>query len=429
MPERTLPNLLIVAVDGLRASALGAYGNTSYPTPALDEFAAESFLLDSCFAPSADLQALYRALWHSLHPLRPHDFAVATPLPLLFADRGYETTLVTDDPQFAALSASAGFAQCVQIENIATERADDVSQTAVARLFAAASEVMASSDRRQFVWVHSHGMLGPWDAPLELQDALRDEGDPPPVDAIDPPDLTIASGDDPDIAFRFACAYAAQVMVLDACWESLIATLQAAGVADDWLVTLMGVRGFPLGEHRRIGGVDERLYVEQLHTPWIIRLPDGRGCLARTGALTSHLDLLPTLIDAIGGGNEVQVVRRDGVSILPLVDKIAAPWREAVFSTSATGTRAIRTAGWSFRRDANSANVASDDTQTALNEASSGELFVRPDDRWEANDVAPLCSEVAAGFSQVIDAWSEQIRAGETSLPNKLPDSLRAYAT
>ena len=49
------PNILVVVVDGLRASAFGAYGNTSFPTPALDQFAADSLLLDWCYAPSAEL--------------------------------------------------------------------------------------------------------------------------------------------------------------------------------------------------------------------------------------------------------------------------------------------------------------------------------------------------------------------------------------
>jgi hypothetical protein len=59
MPEQPI---LIVAVDGLRASALGAYGNTAFPTHALDELAAESFLFDSCFAPAAELPAIYGAV-------------------------------------------------------------------------------------------------------------------------------------------------------------------------------------------------------------------------------------------------------------------------------------------------------------------------------------------------------------------------------
>src|SRR6187399_1377417 len=63
-------NILVVVVDGLRASALGAYGNTSFPTPALDRFAAQSMLFDACFAPTAELNEIYHALWQSQHQAR-----------------------------------------------------------------------------------------------------------------------------------------------------------------------------------------------------------------------------------------------------------------------------------------------------------------------------------------------------------------------
>ena len=108
MPTR---HILIVAIDGLRASALGAYGNTTFPTPALDEFAAESFLLDSCYAPSADLGDVYRACWQSVHPARPLAAEDAAPsLPRRLASRGYSTTLVTDDASSRddASTAAAG---------------------------------------------------------------------------------------------------------------------------------------------------------------------------------------------------------------------------------------------------------------------------------------------------------------------------------
>ena len=143
-------------------------------------------------------------------------------------------------------------------------------------------------------------MYGPWDAPLELQQSLLDEGDPPPVQSTAPPDFMISPSDDPDVAFRFASAYAAQTLVLDECWDGVLQTLATAGDADDWIVVLIGARGFPLGEHRHVGGIDLRLYSEQLHVPWIIRLPGGLGRLARSGLLTSHLDLMPTLLGAIG---------------------------------------------------------------------------------------------------------------------------------
>src|SRR4051795_10733164 len=89
-------NVLVIVVDGLRASALGAYGNTSFGTPALDRLAADSLLLDWCFAPSPELTDVYRALWHSIHPAQP-DLQSSSSLAQLFADRGYSTTLVTDE--------------------------------------------------------------------------------------------------------------------------------------------------------------------------------------------------------------------------------------------------------------------------------------------------------------------------------------------
>jgi arylsulfatase A-like enzyme len=415
MTER---RILVVAVDGLRASALGAYGNTAYGTPALDELAAESFLFDSCFAPAVELPAIYRALWQSLHPLRPSEYAADTgqasgtpwTLPNALSERGYQSTLVTDAADVAALGAAAGFGECIQISGDVDVRANDVSQTEMARLFSDASDIVAApGGTPQLVWIHARGMYGPWDAPLELQRMLLDEGDPPPVETIKPPDLAIAGGDDPDTTFRYSVAYAAQVIVLDACWEALRDAM-AAGGGGEWLVMLIGVRGFPLGEHRRVGGIDPRLYAEQLHVPWMLQFPDGAGRLARSGRLVSPLDLLPTLLAWVEHDAEKSTARGDGCSALPLVQPTNFPWRDALLSTSETGERAIRTPGWSLRCD-----------ERAL----SGELFVRPDDRWEANDVSALRREVVEGLIVAVEDASARIRGGAAMPEEPLAEELR----
>ena len=406
MPTR---HILIVAVDGLRASALGAYGNTTYPTSALDEFAADSFLLDSCYAPSADLTDVYRACWQSVHPARPQTAKYAAPsLPRLLASRGYATKLVTDAPELASFAPSSDFDQCMQVAasstiDVVATRAKDTSHTSLARLFAAASDVIASTATTppKMIWVHARGMYGPWDAPLDLQRSLLDEGDPPPVETVAPPDFTIGDRDDPDAVFRYACAYAAQVMVLDACWHGVLEAAQSAGAEQEWLVLLLGARGYPLGEHRRIGGVDPRLYGEQLHVPWLMRFPDGRGRLARGGQLTSPLDLLPTLLDWIGGPAHHEPADFDGRSTLPLVATPRPAWRDALVTASSSGPRAIRTAEWCLRQDA--ANNGHD------------ELYVRPDDRWEINDVAKLCPDVIEGLTRAINEFLEWTTHGDPS--------------
>jgi arylsulfatase A-like enzyme len=137
-------------------------------------------------------------------------------------------------------------------------------------------------------------------------------------------------------------------------------------------VSLIGARGYPLGEHRRVGGVDPRLYGEQLHVPWLIRFPDNAGRLGRSGQLTSHVDLAPSLVDSA-----------PGKSVRALTTNVRSAWRDALVATSEAGPCAIRNAEWCLRQEPDS---QSDRIAT--------ELFVRPDDRWEANDVAKLCSEI-----------------------------------
>src|SRR5205823_3974683 len=146
------------------------------------------------------------------------------------------------------------------------------------------------SEKARFVWLHARGMYGAWYAPLDLQRSLFDDDDPPPADSSKPPDFEFRRTSDPDVIFQNTCAYAAQVMMLDACWDSFLESINSEG-KDQWLIALIGARGFPLGEHGRIGGVDPRMYAEQLHVPWIIQFPDNVGWLARASALTMHSDL------------------------------------------------------------------------------------------------------------------------------------------
>ncbi len=409
-------HLLIVAVDGLRASALGAYGNTTFPTPALDRFAAQSALLDFCFAPSVEMPAVYRSLWHSSHPLRESGYATNRPsLPRLFGEHGYDTTLVTDDQSLLEIHGTANFHQAI------------LTPPSLPDVFAAASEVVSrfAADGRlrpQLVWLHARGMYGPWQAPSEWQESLLDEDDPPPLAVSEPPDIILNDSDDPDLPFRCASAYAAEVMLLDRCWKELMAVVDD-GQASEWLVMLLGVRGFPLGEHARIGGIDRRLYSEQLHVPWLMRFPDNRGRLSRYDRLTAHLDLLPTLLAwheqrcaeskqqrAAGETPETDGFRAagydlgDGLNLLHLLDGRQPAWRDVLLSASESAA-GLRTPGWTLRVDL---------------AAAAAELFVRPDDRWEANDVAARCPEIAAELRAAVTSISLQIQQGHP-MPLSLP--------
>ncbi len=75
-------------------------------------------------------------------------------------------------------------------------------------MFGTVADEAVSSQRSQpqFLWLHTRGLYGPWDAPLELQESLLDEGDPPSVESVEAPDFFAT--DDPDEVFRYSSAYA-----------------------------------------------------------------------------------------------------------------------------------------------------------------------------------------------------------------------------
>jgi arylsulfatase A-like enzyme len=382
-------HVLVVVVDGLRASALGAYGNTTFATPALDRFAAKSLLFDAFYAPGVQLNEIYRALWESRHPLQPGRLAdTAFQLPTQLHERGIESILISDDDAVLGLPGSDNFSRKMLVQP-PVANPETIALPSLVYLFSAAAQAIEQandSDRPSFVWLHARGMYGPWDAPAELQQSLMDEDDPPPIGSCDSP-VVERTRSDSDTAFQFACAYAAQVMVLDECWRSLDDAVRRCA-SGEWLVVLVGARGFPLGEHARIGSVDERLYAEQLHVPLLLRFPDGRGKLLRRPELVSHVDLGRTLVEwiaASAGGRDDLGKTIGESSLLSLADALPREWRQTHIARS-TSTQALRTPDWSYRRERDQV-----------------ELFVRPDDRWEANDVAARCPEETAEMEQLMD--------------------------
>lgn len=419
---RSMPasNILIVVIDGLRAAALGAYGNTMFPTPALDEFAAGSVTFDRCFAPAIELEDVYRALWQSRHPLR---YAVNgkagehfQSLPAIFAARGYATTLVTDEAALIEFRSAHDFDECIQLtgEESPKSHAAEISATQMAAVFAPVLELVehfsqqktaigqtATHAEHHLIWLHTRGMHGPWDVPLDLQASLLDEGETP-IESTTPPNRMIDSNDDPDLAFRYSAAYAAQVMVFDKCWQEL---RDAIATSDEpWLVMLLGARGYSLGEHGRIGGKDGGLPVEQLHVPWLIEFPDGRGKLLRSDALVSHLDVLPTIAD----GAQIhldEIPTVDGLAPLSPVGGNSTARRWALLSTARNGSThySIRTSNWCLRGSADQPNSSDVESSSPTDSIRAGnlQLFVQPDDRWEANDVSKLCPEVVDELQQL----------------------------
>ncbi len=163
-------------------------------------------------------------------------------------------------------------------------------------------------------------------------------------------------------------------------------------------MSLLSARGFPLGEHRRIGPCDEALYNELVQLVWLLRFPDHTGKLGRSQALVQPADVPGTLaewleVDRVGlaGGH--------ASSLMGIIRGEQEPLRDRIVMVS-RHDRAIRTPAWHLR----------------LPESGAAELYTKPSDRWEVSEVASLCADVVAEL-EVAMAEFEVAPAGETLAP------------
>lgn len=130
----------------------------------------------------------------------------------------------------------------------------------------------------------------------------------------------------------------------------------------------------------------------QIHVPLLVRYPE-LELVGRTSALVQSIDLVPTVLDAVGVSVPESI---DGRSLLPICRLERRDLRDVARLTSPCGRQAIRTANW-FLLQTQGAPVNTETAGTA-----GTRLFVKPDDRWERNDVAKQYPEVLADLSRLL---------------------------
>ncbi len=381
MPDK---NLICIVVDRLHAGMVGAYGNSWIRTGAIDHLASESFLFDSALLESPRLDHLYQAYWMAQHAATAGE-TQGTSFPQVVAAAGYRTALVTDEPVVAELPAAGQFAETLLVATAdEPQTAEDVLETELARLFAAAAEWLEAAQAPFCLWIHARGMAGPWDAPLALRNAYADEDDPVPPALVEAPNDRLPEDHDPDEVLGIRHAYAGQVAALDQCVEGLCDQLEASGQAKGTLLTLLSGRGFPLGEHGRIGPCDEPLFNELTQLVWMMRFPDGCGALARSPALVQPSDLPGTLLDGLEL-DRTRLGAGHASSLLEVIGGKKPALRDRVLLLSGN-ERAVRTPGWYLRLPADG----------------QAELYAKPSDRWEVSEVASLADDVVAGLQDAV---------------------------
>jgi len=387
-------NAICLVIDRLHVGYLGAYGNTWIETPMLDRLAFESFVFDQAWIDTPRLRELYRSYWQAWHGLFHDKPPQERPtLAEVLGREGVHTTLMTDEPLIARHRLANGFDEFVEIAMPEQAvLADDVDATHLGRCFTEVLSWLETAPGSFLLWCHLSGMGGWWDAPYALRERFAEPGDPPPPCWAEVPGGILAEDYDPDMLLGVSQAYAGQVALLDVCMGALMEDLRESPLAEETLLAFLSARGFPLGEHRRVGPCDEAIYGELMQIPMMLRFPDGTGASSRSSALVHPADLRPTLLE--WWGYDDRASSASGKSLMPLIEE-EAPWlHDRLCLKGPDGQRAIRTPAWYFRRGA------------------TAELFAKPDDRWEVNNVANRCQEVAEKLDEEVERFEQHLQSG-----------------
>lgn len=441
-------NTVVFALHSCPVGALGPYGNEWVATPTLDRLAAEGVVFDRHLSDCPDPAAARRA-WLMGLPQTPRRDGQPLPAPsspdLLarLTAAGIVTVLV--DHTRPGNGPPAEFYAGFRERFAAPPAAADTSPVA-ALLRVLPQVVDAVRDAPGWlVWIELDRLVPPWDVPQGVFDAyIEDVFDTTPddpasrestldaeavltadqdIEIIDPTageyfeevevddeseeERPIAASIAPWIAppagwFDRADAaswellhrsFAAAVTQFDADLGRLFAALREGGLGDAaWLVT--ADRGQALGEHGLVGPGRPWLHEELVHVPLMVRLPEGRMAGRRTAELTTPSDLMPTLLGLHGLPSDGIA----GVSLAPYLAGGPAPSRPAVVTglvLADASEWAVRTAAWAYL--APGLVPEDDDLRTAM-------LFVKPDDRFEMNDVTTEHPDAAAELEAVLAA-------------------------
>ena len=378
MPRRPT---IVLSLEAFSPSAVSCYGSSWNTTPAIDSLAANGVVWDRCVCEADDSAAViddWLARWH------PEG----------------RCELLTDDRDLIRRGGGEKFDEAVLVDSTSPESqrhglpdepASDITETGFARLIAETLRRIDSDPPWQTLWIHSHFLARHWDAPrslfpleesefddLEPLDETQWVGDevsaefgkpaatetPPAIfPDLTPPSIQLSEQTHPDTVTSWMRTYGCQIRLID----DVLGLLLDSVAALDPIVIVVGTSGFSLGQNGWIGYRVGPLRSCDISVPLIV----GHGNPLRTSRLVSSRTL-PELLQSLRSGPSTMLsaetwCERDGDEFSP-----------RVVTRSDRAQHAVSTPRWLFVHDAEGEE----------------QLFLKPDDGEDVNDVSRLSLDV-----------------------------------
>jgi arylsulfatase A-like enzyme len=385
--------VLVIVANGLSVGSMGCYGNEWAATPALDLLAAEGVVFDQHYADEPTALGAVRA-WRTGRFDVPETASNSAHYFAHLQSHDIRTGLITPDQDSSF--ASLGWDLVRQIAGDAT------GHEAVVGEFA---ELLSSLHSLPHYLIRMEYPI-PSRAPDALEEPSKaaalcetdgassmDQEELDGQEELDPEDQEILNAD---------LEYDARLSQFDEALGTLFEECRLRGLLDDALIIVTA-------DYGRTCPAGAGLHEELVHIPLLVRFPDRAQAGRRIRALTQTVDLLPTVFDFFGADSPTM----QGYSLLPLsMGKVEAirPYAFCRLRTFEQTACLLRSPDWSFQRK-----------RRAADSIEERRLYVKPDDRWEVNDVYQHHQDYAEQLERTMHSFIEAARQPGAFQPPELP--------
>ena len=423
------PNILLIAIDSLRADHMSCYGYPRLTTPHIDHFAAECVLFEKTYSPHIPTTSAYASMLTGMDAfstqvvalrhqggLRPEVKTMAE----VMRDFGYNTTCVgfTGNPSSRGFDNYLDYAGWGSWNEGRSPKAENLNAVALPEL-----DRLVKDDKPFFMMLRHMDPHAPYlpPAPFERMFYHGNESDPAnksmePVMSFKPFRDFFASWMPPGISDKdyVIAQYDGAVAYMDASIQAIFTALATHGILENTIVVLNGDHGETLYDHEcwfdHHGMYDNVLYV-----PLMIRYPAKLPQGIRVKGYNQHKDLMPTMLELAGiSPKKIQwpsKQRFDGRSLLPLIRGEVASHESSFYITECTWMRkhGWRTPEWKLM-------IALEPDFHFKPEI---ELYNLVDDPAENHNLARQRPDVVAHLRACMVAWIAK-RVKETGLENPM---------
>ena len=421
------PNILLIAIDSIRADHISCFGYHRQTTPHIDRFAQSGVLFENTFSAHIPTTPAYAsmltgrdcfgtqvvALRHQ-GPLRPEVPTMAE----ILREHGYNTCCIgfSDNPSSRGFDCYLDYEAWGSWNEGRSPKAQNLNRVAIPEL-----QRLCAEDEPWFLMLRHMDPHSPYlpPEPYERMFYHGDETDPDnrsmeAVLAFKPFSDYFATWMPPGITDKdyIIAQYDGAIAYMDACIQSIFTALDSLGALEDTIIALNGDHGETLYDHE-IWFDHHGLYDNVLHVPLILRYPAKLPQGKRVRGFNQQKDLLPTLLELadlpvspLAGGATF-----DGQSLLPLIRGDVASFESEFYITECTWMRkhGWRTPGWKLM-------IALEPDFHFKPEL---ELYNLMEDPNEDNNLAETRPDVVDALRACMEAWIAK-REAETGLTNPI---------